>query len=75
MANLVPGMEQYTTTLSSAGLIYAHYGKAVLAAILHQPENSTMIEKLFDKIYEKFVEEVDAIDNGIPVHDEKVSVF
>ncbi|XP_010173394.2 UPF0160 protein MYG1, mitochondrial, partial [Antrostomus carolinensis] len=42
----------WTTKLSSAGLVYCHFG-------------SQIVTVLYDKLYENFVEEIDAIDNGI----------
>ncbi|NXS61989.1 MYG1 protein, partial [Brachypteracias leptosomus] len=55
----------WTTKLSSAGLIYCHFGSQILAELLGQPEDSPVVTVLYDKLYENFVEEIDAIDNGI----------
>uniref|UniRef100_A0A183BHG4 UPF0160 protein MYG1, mitochondrial n=1 Tax=Globodera pallida TaxID=36090 RepID=A0A183BHG4_GLOPA len=55
----------FQTKLSSAGLIYAHYGKAVIGSILGLPAEDADVEKLYEQIYKKFVEAIDAIDNGI----------
>lgn len=61
----------YGTRLSSAGLIYAHYGKEVIAKILNiDPLNSDVL-LLYEKLYECFVESVDAIDNGVQQFDGK----
>ncbi|VUZ39201.1 unnamed protein product [Hymenolepis diminuta] len=52
--------------LSSAGLIYAHFGKRVIASIINQPSiESDIINTLFTLLYKSFVSEVDAVDNGI----------
>ena len=62
--------KKWQTKLSSAGLVYAHFGKDVLKEILElkdQSEDGDMISILYDKIYETFVEAVDAIDNGINI--------
>uniref|UniRef100_A0A0N5AA10 UPF0160 protein MYG1, mitochondrial n=1 Tax=Syphacia muris TaxID=451379 RepID=A0A0N5AA10_9BILA len=56
----------YTTKLSSAGLIYAHYGRKVIAALLQLDSDDPRIDQLYRSMYESFVECVDAIDNGIP---------
>ncbi|XP_036863074.1 MYG1 exonuclease isoform X2 [Manis javanica] len=57
MSSLLPG-KPWQTKLSSAGLIYLHFGHKLLAQLLGtSEEDSTM--------YENFVEEVDAVDNGI----------
>ncbi|VDK22090.1 unnamed protein product, partial [Anisakis simplex] len=60
---------EFETKLSSAGLIYAHYGKRVLAERLSVNESDKIVEVLYKKLYESFVEAVDAIDNGIPQFD------
>lgn len=57
--------EHYKTKLSSAGLVYKHYGLEVVANILSlTPQNSTT-EILYQKMYRNFVEAFDGIDNGI----------
>ncbi|KAM3172144.1 hypothetical protein ACTXT7_015162 [Hymenolepis weldensis] len=54
--------------LSSAGLIYAHFGKRVIASIINQPSiESDIINTLFTLLYKSFVSEVDAVDNGIDI--------
>uniref|UniRef100_A0A8C4USZ6 MYG1 exonuclease n=1 Tax=Falco tinnunculus TaxID=100819 RepID=A0A8C4USZ6_FALTI len=55
----------WTTKLSSAGLVYCHFGSQILAELLGQPEDGTVVTVLYDKLYENFVQEIDAIDNGI----------
>ncbi|XP_074990143.1 MYG1 exonuclease [Calonectris borealis] len=55
----------WTTKLSSAGLVYCHFGSQILAGLLGQPEDGPVVTALYDKLYENFVEEIDAIDNGI----------
>lgn len=68
MHSLLPD-KPWTTKLSSAGLIYAHFGKDVIAHVLEKKKTDEMVEKLYGKIYANFVEEIDAIDNGIAVSD------
>eukprot|EP00835_Amoeboradix_gromovi_P003392 NODE_222_length_13951_cov_0.396982.p5 type:complete len:339 gc:universal NODE_222_length_13951_cov_0.396982:10640-9624(-) len=53
----------YFTKLSSAGLIYKHYGKDVIKKILNTNEENT--EVLHKKIYSSFIEAFDGIDNGV----------
>uniref|UniRef100_A0A0N4ZS61 UPF0160 protein MYG1, mitochondrial n=1 Tax=Parastrongyloides trichosuri TaxID=131310 RepID=A0A0N4ZS61_PARTI len=60
--NILPS---FNTKLSSAGLIYAYYGKKAIASILSIPEDHLDIPILYKKMYETFVEAVDAVDNGI----------
>ncbi|KAM3539292.1 hypothetical protein ARSEF1564_007788 [Beauveria bassiana] len=73
------------TKLSSAGLVFLHFGRAIIARRLAalennrthntaatvepKPEDSPHIALLHDKIYESFVEALDAHDNGIAVYD------
>ncbi|NXF27470.1 MYG1 protein, partial [Rhodinocichla rosea] len=55
----------WSTKLSSAGLVYCHFGPQILAGLLGQPEDGPVVAALYDKLYENFVEEIDAMDNGI----------
>lgn len=48
--------------LSSAGLAYLHFGKRIVEAISGQ---AGLSDEVVDKIYENFIMEVDAIDNGV----------
>ena len=66
MATLNKG--NWVTKLSSAGLIYAHFGKDVISQII-STKDEVLVQKIYDKVYEKFMEEIDAVDNGIPTHD------
>nr|XP_035980002.1 MYG1 exonuclease isoform X2 [Halichoerus grypus]XP_035980003.1 MYG1 exonuclease isoform X2 [Halichoerus grypus] len=64
MSSLSPG-KPWQTKLSSAGLIYLHFGHKLLARLLGTSEEDSMVGTIYDKMYENFVEEVDAVDNGI----------
>lgn len=55
----------WVTKLSSAGLVYLHFGRQVLAHLTQLEPSDRQLEVLYDKLYENFVEEVDAVDNGI----------
>ncbi|XP_029358369.1 MYG1 exonuclease isoform X2 [Echeneis naucrates] len=59
----------WMTKLSSAGLVYLHFGRQLLAQLTQLKEGDKQLEVLYDKLYENFVEEVDAIDNGISQYD------
>jgi hypothetical protein len=68
------GVLNFGTKLSSAGLVYKHYGREVLgklAAALSPPtQEFTPLEPdhediLFRKMYQHFVEHIDGIDNGV----------
>lgn len=66
------------TKLSSAGLVFLHFGRSIIAqriAAKQQKqsaisgEDAPEVALLHDKIYESFVEALDAHDNGISVYD------
>lgn len=59
----------HDTKLSSAGLIYLHYGKAIIAQHAKLPTDHSDVEFLFRKLYDDFVEALDANDNGIAKYD------
>ena len=62
--------KKWVTKLSSAGLVYLHFGHRVLATILRTKHDDEMTHIIYDKVYEMFVEAIDAIDNGISTSDE-----
>lgn len=66
MSTLMPDAK-WITKLSSAGLVYFHYGHEVLNKIIVSdlPEND--LNSIYVKVYETFVQEIDGIDNGIPI--------
>lgn len=61
--------KKWTTKLSSAGLVYVHHGREVIAETLGWKLSEPNLEKIYDKVYENFMEEIDAIDNGINAYD------
>merc|ERR1712196_8514 len=54
----------YKTRLSSAGLVYKHYGDAVLKKLLPELSDSD-INTVHDAVYKGFIEHIDGIDNGV----------
>lgn len=68
-------LEGYKTRLSSAGLVYKHFGKEILQNILKgQVSDETLndigfLDTCFHKVYKNFMEHIDAIDNGVTVAD------
>lgn len=57
--------------LSSAGLIYAHFGEEVIQRVIQQHTNSEPLDaeclrNVYEKVYESFIQEIDGIDNGVP---------
>ncbi|KAI2624965.1 metal-dependent protein hydrolase [Hypoxylon sp. NC1633] len=61
----------HQTKLSSAGLVYLHFGRAVIVSALGggQPEDSDDVDVLWPKLYGSFIEALDAHDNGIAAYD------
>ncbi|CAO1638977.1 unnamed protein product [Sympodiomycopsis kandeliae] len=57
--------KEHKTKLSSAGLIWKHYGPEILSAHLNIPTSDSRITLLWNKLYDDFVEAIDGIDNGI----------
>ena len=58
----------YDIKLSSAGLVFKHHGKDVIAAICKDKElPGEVIDIFVKKIYEGLISEVDAIDNGVEI--------
>lgn len=65
------------TKLSSAGLVYMHFGRRIIAQTLDKKteevdvdvESDETVGLLWNKIYESFIEAVDANDNGISAYD------
>jgi len=73
--SLVPEM-RFVTKLSSAGLIYVHFGKEVIKHSLgitekNQDVSNDLVNIFYERIYERFIEEIDAGDNGIEQKDGK----
>lgn len=60
---------EHKTKLSSAGLVYMHFGKAIIAQHIKLPLEHPDVELLYQKLYDDFIEAVDANDNGISKFD------
>lgn len=58
-----------STKLSSAGLVFMHLGKSIIAEQTGFKEDSEEVSQLYEKIYDDFVEAFDANDNGISAYD------
>lgn len=67
---------EYKTKLSSAGLVYKHFGKDIIKQIVANAglkELSTGdLETLYQRVYKQFIESLDANDNGINKYDSDV---
>ena len=59
----------FVTKLSSAGLVYKHFGREIVARVLQLPEDDQRVEKIYLKVYKSFIEGVDGIDNGVNMYD------
>ncbi|KAI9634991.1 putative GAMM1 protein [Dioszegia hungarica] len=58
--------------LSSAGLVYKHFGKHIIARRLGLPESDPNVSLLWHTLYAELIESVDAIDNGVNLTDGEV---
>ncbi|KAJ1378767.1 Metal-dependent protein hydrolase [Sesbania bispinosa] len=59
----------FTTKLSSAGLVYKHFGLEIIAKVLELDEAHPHVHHLYPAIYRNFVEAIDAVDNGVNQYD------
>ena len=57
------------TKLSSAGLVYMHYGRRIISTCTGLAQDSPDAELLYQKLYDDFIEAFDANDNGISAYD------
>lgn len=66
--NSLGGMK-WDIKLSSAGLVYLHFGKDILATMFGVMKDDAVVGLIYEKVYENFVQEIDAIDNGVNQYD------
>ena len=59
----------WVTKLSSAGLVYFHFGRDIVSGMLELPADDAITTTIYHKVYENFIEEIDGIDNGIDQYD------
>ncbi|RDY07049.1 UPF0160 protein MYG1, mitochondrial, partial [Mucuna pruriens] len=59
----------FTTKLSSAGLVYKHFGLEIIANVLKLDQDHPHVHHLYPTIYRNFVEAIDAVDNGLNQYD------
>lgn len=57
----------HTMKLSSAGLVYKHFGREVIKALAPSIADAD-VETVYQKVYTGFVEALDGIDNGIAAY-------
>ncbi|KAJ3024894.1 UNVERIFIED_CONTAM: hypothetical protein HDU68_007678 [Siphonaria sp. JEL0065] len=56
---------KHAIKLSSAGLVYKHFGREVVANILNWPLTDVRLELVYQKTYDDFIEGFDGVDNGV----------
>lgn len=70
-SSLRPEFPNYNVRLSSAGLIYTHFGEEVIREILQKrcglKVDDNLLRKIFEKVYQGLIQEIDGIDNGVPM--------
>lgn len=59
----------HSTKLSSAGLVFMHLGKDIIAQQTQLPKDSDEVNQLYEKMYDDFIEAFDANDNGVSAYD------
>lgn len=52
----------YKTRLSSAGLVYKHFGSEIITSMVGNADSKVAAE-ILDRVYKNFVEHIDANDN------------
>lgn len=66
------------TKLSSAGLIFKHYGREVITNACkqwNQTFDEKTLENVFQRVYNKLILEVDCMDNGVNVAPQEHTVY
>lgn len=66
--NSLDSSNKWTTKLSSAGLVYFHFGRQVIQTF-YKESNEKVLQLLYNKMYHNFIEEVDGVDNGVNQYD------
>jgi uncharacterized UPF0160 family protein len=71
---MTTAVRAYNTRLSSAGIVYRHFGAEVIKAYaaacieagrLSAAPSDKDVDAVFDRVYRNFIEHVDGIDNGV----------
>ncbi|KAI9022907.1 metal-dependent protein hydrolase [Phycomyces nitens] len=60
--------EKHATKLSSAGLVYKHFGREMIANVIGKSHTKEELETIYQKTYNDFIESLDANDNGISAY-------
>jgi len=59
----------FKTKLSSAGLVYKHFGKEIVSKKIEKSVEDPVTHQLYLKMYKSFIEAVDGVDNGVSQYD------
>ncbi|CAM6089089.1 unnamed protein product [Calypogeia fissa] len=59
----------FTTKLSSAGLVYKHFGEEIVAKELGKDPQDPDVKRVYLAVYKSFMEAIDGVDNGINQYD------
>ncbi|ODQ64264.1 metal-dependent protein hydrolase [Nadsonia fulvescens var. elongata DSM 6958] len=63
----------FHTRLSSAGLVYKHFGKEIIAEVCGLDDDAEALDTLYLRVYKNFVEAIDANDNGVDAYPTDIS--
>lgn len=63
-----PGFD-WEIKLSSAGLVFCHFGFEIIKQIIPELQNEDDVELVFKMVYDGLIREIDAIDNGVTMFD------
>ncbi|PVG01193.1 Ni-binding urease accessory protein [Serendipita vermifera] len=58
----------FVTKLSSAGLVYKHFGREIIARLMGWPADDSRTQILWLKMYKDYIESIDGIDNGVSAY-------
>ncbi|KAI5078618.1 hypothetical protein GOP47_0006289 [Adiantum capillus-veneris] len=59
----------FNTKLSSAGLVYKHFGLDIVSKEMDVESNHPDVIQMYKALYKNFVEAIDAVDNGVNQYD------
>ncbi|BBM99180.1 MYG1 exonuclease [Marchantia polymorpha subsp. ruderalis] len=59
----------FSTKLSSAGLVYKHFGEEIVAKELGLDKTHPDVQKIYLAVYKSFMEAIDGVDNGVNQYD------
>ena len=62
----------YPIKLSSAGLVYKHFGKRVIEKLLGWPDNAKDLDYVYQQVYGEIIEAFDGVDNGVPKYPQDI---